>query len=297
MITRRRFLTLTAMLLTDPAAAMTVPVRWRARALGADAEITLYGPRIWAGDVLKHAERELVEIERLFNLFDPASSLSRLNRQGALVETDPRFHHLLAAVDRMHHATGGLFDPTVQPLWRALADGRGVSRARGLIGWSRIRREAARVRLAPGQEVTFNGIAQGYATDRIRALLKRKGAAEVLVNIGEFAALGGPWRLGVSDPLHGLVTTRTLTGLALATSSPGALKLAGRETHILNPAGGKPVWSTVSVEATSATIADGLSTALCHADLGSVRRIVSRLPGVRRITLIDPDGDLVTIRT
>ena len=281
MISRRRFLFLTAVFIAKPAPAMPYPNRWRGRALGAEAEITLYGPEDWASEVFSLAERELVQIERLFSLFDPASSLSRLNAHGMIIEPDPRFHHLMSVVDSINRATEGLFDPTVQPLWRALASGEDTTGMRHLIGWSRIVRNGQTIRHASGQEITFNGIAQGYATDRIASLLHRQGATKTLVNIGEFSALGGPWRVGISDPDYGLVTTRTLTGSAIATSSPGALKLSDSETHILNPHGGKPVWSTVSVEANSAALADALSTALCHADEAMVRRIAARLTGIQ----------------
>ncbi|MEX3007740.1 FAD:protein FMN transferase [Hoeflea sp. TYP-13] len=295
MITRRRFLTLAAACTVSPAAAAS-PVRWQGRAFGADAEITLHGPDEWALPLLKHAEKTLRDVENLFSLFDPQSSLSRLNGKGFLIEKDARFHRLMELAGIVHRATDGLFDPTVQPLWRALAEGNLDVPKRQFVGWHRIRRDGSHIRLSPGQEITLNGIAQGFATDLIVDLMRQAGATRTLVNMGEFGAVGGPWRVGISDPVHGLLAQRTLSNCAIATSSPGALQLSAAESHILNPVtGGPPVWSTVSVEAHSATIADGLSTALCHADLKLVQRISQRLPGIKRVTLIDSAGDMVTV--
>ena len=108
------------------------------------------------------------------------------------------------------------------------------------------------------------------------------------------AARGGPWRLGVADPVHGIALERTITDGAIATSSPGAMWL-GAQGHILSPAGHAPMWSSVSVEATNATLADAVSTALCLADRAAMRRIKQALPEMHRIIAIDADGNIATI--
>ena len=225
MITRRRFLAIAAAFAATPASAS--PARWNGTALGADATIEIHGPNGQARALLEASLGLLKDIEALFNLYDPRSTLSRLNEAGHVVEPDPRFHRLLKAVDRLHAATGGRFDPSVQPLWRALAEGRDPAAARALIDWQRVVRTGSSVRLQKGQALTFNGIAQGFATDLVTELMRSNGVAKTLVNIGEHNAIGGPWRLGIEDPDHGLVAVRTLTDGAMATSSPFALKLGG----------------------------------------------------------------------
>ena len=52
--------------------------------------------------------------------------------------------------------------------------------------------------------------------------------------------------------------------------------------------------STVSVEAETATLADALSTALVLADLEQVKRL-RMSQGVRSVTLVDAEGDLMTL--
>ena len=295
MIGRRRFLAIAAAFAATPAFAS--PVRWHGRALGAEAEIEIHGPPDRAQAVLETSRALLSEVEGLFSLFDPGSTLSRLNAGGRVVETDIRFHRLLEAVDRLHAATDGRFDPSVQPLWRALAEHRNPEAARARVGWHRVVRHGQNIRMGDGQALTFNGIAQGFATDLVTELMRANGIVKTLVNIGEHNAIGGPWRLGIEDPEHGLVAVRTLTDGAMATSSPFATTLGTNQGHILDAHGSSsaPAWSTVTVEAETATLADGLSTALCFAGLDEVKSITGKLAGVRRITLIDADGDITTL--
>ncbi len=295
MTTRRRFLAITGAAMAFPGGARAT-TRWQGRALGAEVAITLNGQTASARDhALAEVRGMLARIEGLFSLYDPSSALSRLNRDGSLSDPDPAFVRLLTEADAIHRATNGAFDPTVQPLWRALAEGGDAAAARALIGWDRLQISPAAVTLGPGQALTLNGIAQGFATDCAVDLLKAAGFAETLVNIGEFRALGGPWSIGIADPAEGIVATRRLTGAAIATSSPGAMHLTREEAHILSP-GGQPIhWSTVSVEAADATTADGLSTACCHMTRDQIEAARNSLSGVGPITVVSPEGDLRTL--
>ena len=287
-LNRRRFLSISAAcMLATPARAQIH--RWQGRALGAEVDITLHAPAEIAEPALDRARGSLDAVMAQFDLFDPASTVSRLNRTGHLDAPDVMFRRLMQACTQVHAATGGLFDPTVQPLWRALAEGQPPEAARALIDWSRVRHSAASVTLGEGQALTFNGIAQGFATDLVAEALRDAGLERTLVNIGEFRGAGGPWRLGISDPEIGMIGTRTLTSSAIATSSPKAVPLGG-QGHILH-GHAKPRWSTVSVEAATATMADGFSTALTMARLEDIRAAVGTF-GIRRITLVSDQGDV-----
>lgn len=292
--TRRRFLTISACAaLARPAFA--TPADWQGVVMGAEARITLHGPPAQTGPALRAALARMQQIEALFSLYRADSALSRLNAAGRLADPHPDFIALLRLSGQIHDLTEGRFDPTVQPLWRALAEGRDPIAARAAIGWNGVRIAADLVQLDPGQALTLNGIAQGFAADAVREALAQHGLTHALVDLGEFAALGGPWRVGIADPGLGLVLDRPLDGTAIATSSPGALRIGGR-AHILDPVGkAPPRWSTVSVEAASAALADGLSTALCLADRAALTSILHRAaPAVTRITAIAANGDLIT---
>lgn len=289
---RRRFLQIMASAVVPVGFGRKVEAAsWQGVAFGADCAVDLTGPG--AGAALAALPARLGQIERLFSLYDPKSDLSRLNAAGELDNPGPEFRAILQLCDQLHRVTGGRFDPTVQPLWHTLAEGGDTMAARAAIGWDRVR-VAAGVRLGAGQAMTLNGIAQGFAADLVRADLAAAGFGHALVNLGEHAALGGPWHLMLVDPQWGEMALRSLTGSAIATSSPAAT-LVGGQSHIIDPRGGAPQWSTVSVEADSAALADGLSTAFCLATEAGIRAMRAGLSGVRQITLVSLNGDLTTL--
>lgn len=285
---RRRFLAITAAVVALPGAAQAETL-WQGIALGAEATVTLTGPRTRAEAALATLPALLNAIEDEFSLYRPASTLSRLNA-GNPISPSRAFAALLAHCDLLHEATEGAFDPSVQPLWRALATG---TTTRTRIGWSDIPRIFP-LRLLPGQALTFNGIAQGHATDAVAAHLAAHGFTHALIDIGELAALGGPFRIGLMDPDAGLTGTATLTSRAIATSSPRATLVAG-QPHILHPRGLPPLWSSVTVEADTATLADALSTALVFHDAPTIARIRTRLPGTHRVWVTDNRGNLTQL--
>jgi thiamine biosynthesis lipoprotein len=265
---RRRFLALSAAALATPAQGQT---RWQGRAFGAYCSLTA-----------------LIEaIEADFSLHRP-SALTALNATGHLPDPSPAFRALMELAEAIHHLTDGAFDPTVQPLWQAAAEGRANTAP---IGWHYVQRGPG-ITLQPGMALTFNGIAQGFGADAVKAHLAAHGFTHALIDMGEATALGGPFRLGLSDPTYGQLATRTLTGTAIATSSPQATLVNG-QPHILHPRGLPPLWSTVSVQATTAALADALSTALVFLTADQISRL--RHPGLIRVTLVDLDGNLTTV--
>lgn len=285
MTTRRRFLTiLVGAALAGRAAGAA---EWQGRAMGADARIL-----IRSGDLrdatLARVLARIRWIEQVFSLHAP-SELTRLN-QGAAVTLSPEMRQALHLARRVHAATGGIFDPGVQPIWAARAAGMPAPRVRPLGGIARIRDG---VQLAPGQALTMNGLAQGLATDLIAAELA--GLGPVLVDIGEQRALGGDFRLELVDPAAGGLGRVTLrAGRAVATSSPGALRFATGSSHIIGPQGQAPVWSSVTVEAPTAALADAASTAFVLMPAPAIRRAQDRL-GLGPVRVVDVAGNLSTI--
>ena len=129
---RRRFLALSAAAVLLPQAAQASGV-WRGLALGADAQISLTGPQHQIDRAFAEIPALLDGIEDEFSLYRPQSALVRLNRTGRLAPS-PRFTSLCQICDQMHGLTQGVFDPTVQPLWQALARGENPLEMQSLIG-------------------------------------------------------------------------------------------------------------------------------------------------------------------
>lgn len=270
-ISRRRVLFIAAAACAAPRLALASPLAsWSGLALGARAEIHLAGlDGSEAGPLFSAIEVELERIEGLFSLYRADSALSRLNREGRLIAPAPEMLELLTLAGAAHQRTNGLFDPTVQPLfdyWAGVASGASpdaaaLFEARTRVGFERIAFDTDAVSLSPGQALTLNGIAQGYATDRIADLLRAAGLRDVLVNIGEIMAMGSPDAVGwqVSMPNGDRLTLRDR---AVATSALSGTMIGG-VGHIFRLDGPIPadVASAVSVISDRAAIADALSTA------------------------------------
>ncbi|NVO25373.1 FAD:protein FMN transferase [Donghicola sp. B5-SW-15] len=280
-MTRRRFL-LAACAGGLASELSAQALRWQGTALGARAQIRMVHPE--ADRLTRHAVAEISRLERIFSLYGD-SELTRLNRDGRLVAPSFELLDCLAVARRAHDVTGGLFDPTVQPLWLALAEGGDVNAARDGIGFDRVRFDTSEVRLERGQALTLNGIAQGYVADRIAALLRAEGVADVLVDTGEISARGKPqaqpgWPVRIARTERRLM----LRDRALATSATlgTVLDAAGRQGHILHPTGAPVPDRQVSISATSAAMADALSTGLCLVTgEAEVRACLARVEGAR----------------
>ena len=292
-LSRRRFLTISAACAAFPAGAKPAPAaHWRGVALGAEASLRLEGlTDVQAAPIIAAVEAEMDRLENIFSLYRPQSELSRLNSAGHLSAPAPELLNVLSLCATLHNATGGAFDPTIQPLWSALATGASpekVDAARRSVGWARVTVQADVIRLPqPGvSALTLNGIAQGAITDRISGLLKGHGLRNVLVNMGEIAALGQrgdglAWQVGLAGPGGEVQKSIALRDRAVATSDARSFMLTGDHGHILNPAGGSRPTHIVSVSAPSAAIADGLSTALCALPKTGSETVLRSFPDAR----------------
>lgn len=304
---RRRLLTIAAAATVAPALlARATPIsQWRGVALGADATITLAHPE--AERIVELALAEIARLEAIFSLHRADSALARLNAEGRLIAPPFELLDCLGLAARVHAVTGGAFDPTVQPLWALHAahyadnpeaappPAAAVAAARARTGWHRLRIGPDAIGLEPGMALTLNGIAQGYVADRVADLLRGLGLDRVLVNTGEYLALGGdprggPWQVRLRAGEALLHEAVALQDAALASSAMcgTTFDAAGRAGHILDPRTGRPgsgFWRLVSVTAPRAALADALSTAFCLLDRARIDTALRAVPAARLAAL------------
>lgn len=283
--------------------------RWRGSALGAEAEIQLLHPDGQRVErLVTLALDEIERLERIFSLYRPDSALSRMNREGRLDRPPLDLVALLGQAQMLAERSGGAFDPTVQPLYALYArhfaspdaDPAGPSRAATqaalqLVDWRAVAVSPERVVLQhAGMAVTLNGIAQGYIADRVSERLSAAGVEDALVALGEIRALGRardgqPWLAGIGDGAGQAapVALGTAAGAypALATSSAAGTVFgrSGGANHLLDPRTGKSaaISRTVTVAAGTASLADGLSTALAILPDAEGQRLAGAFPGTR----------------
>ena len=293
-ISRRRFVSVLAvggvapLLARATLAATPATFEWEGIALGAQARISLqHTDEREAKAAIEACLGEVARLEAIFSLYREDSALTRLNVTGRLDGAPADLRELLSVAISLAALSDGAFDPTVQPLWALYArhfanpgaapggpDREAIAAAMRLVDWRGIGINGAAVSLRePGMAITLNGIAQGYITDRVGAVLRQRGFRHVLVNMGEHLALGPKWdgkawRVGIANPAK---PTTVLTELPL---DSGAMATSGgygywfdaghRFSHILDARSGqaRTRWSSVTVVADNATLADGLSTVL-----------------------------------
>ncbi|MFD1330166.1 FAD:protein FMN transferase [Mycoplana ramosa] len=300
------------------AKAAVEPVVWRGQALGAPATLIInHFDRSAAERLIGRVVGEVDRLESIFSLYRQASALNELNRVGGLAAPPPELVEVLGACRTAFEATGGAFDPTIQPLWALYAghfsslaaDPAGPSRqdrneAQARVGFEAVRFNRDRIAFArPGMALTLNGIAQGYVTDRVVDLLRAGGITSSLVSMGETRAIGAAadgraWRIGLADTEAG-ASPDTVFGVidrAVATSSVAGFHFdrAGRFGHILDPRRGAvpPRYRRVTVIAPDATTADALSTAAGLVGQAEIEAIVSRNSSLT-VDLVLDDGQPV----
>ena len=233
---------------------------------------------------LEQARELVAQLEMQMSVFNPNSALSRLNAHGVLKQPPPDLLRLLRIAKDFAARSHGAFDPTVQPLWTLFSSRQAagrlplageVAQARRLVDWRKLRIETDRIALAQhGMGVTLNGIAQGFASDQVRALLKSHGIEHALINTGEWSALGQSsqhqdWLLGVADPHQTnalLGRLRLRGGGSLATSADDQTFFSPDHLHhhIFDPHTGYSPRdiSSVTVLAKHCTQADALTKVL-----------------------------------
>jgi FAD:protein FMN transferase len=239
---------------------------------------------------------EVRRIEMKYSRYRTSSVVSRINRAagGKAVAIDAETLDLLSFAGQLFHLSGGLFDATsgvLRQAWdfKAKQVPSAYTLAQTLIhiGWADVQLKPGYCRLPrAGMELDFGGFGKEYAADRAATVLKERGVAHALVNLGgDIHALGchgipdlaeHAWNVQVQHPRQALasLTTVSLSGGGMATSGDYEryFEQDGRRyCHVLNPITGQPVsyWQSITVLAPNTTTAGALSTtAMLKAEAG-----------------------------
>ncbi len=220
---------------------------------------------------------ELERIESTLSHWRPGSATSQFNTaETTLPLAMPR--ELIAIVAQcldISRASDGAFDITLAPLVQAWGHGPGaaplaspdeatITKLKAQTGWQKLtvdfsagtlRKSDARVQLDLG------AILQGYAADRLAALLAADGIVDCLIEVGGELLARGEWEVAIENPARPGEPLRhlTLRDAALATSG------TYRAKHLLSPATGRPIThdtTLVAVVRPTCAEADAWATAL-----------------------------------
>lgn len=234
-----------------------------------------------AGAVLDRALETIARLEPVMSSWQAASELARFHAAAdSGFACSSELFAALSAARAWAESTGGAFDPTVEPLNR-IWDMRGTGRvpsageraqALALVDWRALELEPATRHarlLRPGMGVDLGGIGKGLALDRAAEALRADRVDRAMVNFGGQIVVLGSWEATVADPRDRLRPAFRIpmrdASLSTSAQSERGVDVAGHHHgHILDPRTAEPVAfvGSVSVLASSALVADALSTAL-----------------------------------
>ena len=263
-----------------------------AQLLGTEVRIAVYNVDAAPGeDAVAEAMARVAEISRKFNLFDPKSDVSLINREGATrpVPLDGDVETLLLRSRDLAQLSGGAFDVTVGPLtdlWRkSRAAGKlptddEIASARACVGFDKVILAGApgkrTVKFArAGMSFDFGGIAKGYAAEEAAKVLARRDIRSAVIACAGSVKLMGvrpdglPFRIGISDPRppHRNLFILPLRDASIDTSGNYRqfTEIDGkRYSHIIDPRTGKSIEAlpSVTVVGPDGATCDALATAV-----------------------------------
>lgn len=231
------------------------------------------------------------------------SALSRFNLS---TSTDwqpvpPELVEVVRLARRIAVETEGALDITLAPVIEQAGFAPKLAEGAIVTGWQHLeeRLEPPALRKsAPGLRINVASVAEGFVMDELVAMLKARGLADFLLEIGgEVAAIGlapggQPWRVGVQAPDAApgeVVQSLPLSNECAATSGSYRHQHDG-SSHIIDPRTLQPVSHrlvSVTVVHPSCALADGHATALMV--LGPERgREVARRLGLRVVWIEEP---------
>ncbi|MDG6773042.1 FAD:protein FMN transferase [Thiomicrorhabdus sp. ZW0627] len=205
-------------------------------------------------------------LQNQMSFHDSDSALSKLNHaQGKWLELPPETIKVLKHAKQLYRQTDGLFNCTL--------GGYLVKRGKlpnhfdfsfKVNGSSEdIEIENGLVRLRAPFLVTLDGIAKGYAVDCAVETMQRQGVQSGWVNAGGDLRVFGEIEMPIYQRSNqGLSNLITLKQNALATSEVNQFNRYDQPSHIINNHGQWPDDCIISVRASKAWLADGLTKVL-----------------------------------
>jgi len=290
---------------------------FRGETMGTTYTITVHGaPADELARLPAEIDVRLRSINKAMSTWDPNSEISRINQmpaaQKVIVSED--FYHVLSAALSLSEATDGAFDVTVGPLVNLWGFGppagnerptaAALEEARRHVGYRKLDVNGRSLsKGVQGMYLDFSAIAKGYGVDAVAEILRKRGVANFLVEIGGEVVVAGrapggePWAIGIERPEENIARGAALYGIvhlthgALATSGSYRRfkrRQAEKSHHIIDPRTGLSTNSSlvsVTVFAGNCMTADGIATALMVMGTDTGLRWLEAHPGVEALFL------------
>jgi len=259
--------------------------------MGTFVKIVLAGP-LWSDfdATFTKAFAAVDKVDLIASIYNNESEVVRLNQEAAArpIKVSNELFTLIKDSIAMSRDSNGAFDITVAPLVRlwgsykkedSIPTKKEIEKKLSLVGYDKIVIDEADGSVyfkKKGMAVDLSAIAKGYAIDSVVKVIKDQGFRSAMVNAGgDLYCLGQKsllhrWQIGIIDPRNRDMIIRVLTVSDRAVATSGGYEqyfvYKGKGyTHLIHPKTGYPVesvFSSVTVIAPNATMADGIATAV-----------------------------------
>lgn len=268
---------------------------------------------------------EFKRLEKIFNVYDQASEISRLNNSIHVpTKVSPELINILKIAKDLNDLSVGAFDVShgaLFKLWkdmikagdiRSLPTDEDIQKMKALGGMENIVIDSSNSTVTinkKGMSIDLGGIADGYMVDSAVGKLKENKIDSALIDVGgDIYCLGTnrgePWRVGVRDPgvVADILEQELLVDEAVTTSGnyEQFFDFNGkRYSHLIDPRTGYPVQNSVvsvTVVTKNCVSADGLATAFFVLGEEGVARFIAMRPSTMRIFMVVENGGNRKIR-
>lgn len=279
--------------------------------MGSRFDITLVAKdSVTANGYIDDAINEIERIEGLISSWDPGSQTSEINRNSGIrpVRVDKELFDIVSRCKHISKLTSGAFDisfASIDKVWRY--DGsmmvkptmEVVKKSVAKIGYSNIilddKNQSIFLKLE-GMKIGFGSIGKGYAADKVREILIKKGVVAGIINAsGDLTTWGRQidgqdWMVGITNPLNKnkVFSWFPVVDGAVATSGnyEKFVEFDGvKYSHIIDPRTGYPSKGLVSVTVFSknAELCDALATSVFITGVETGVDLINQIKGVECI--------------
>lgn len=274
---------------------------------------------------IKSAQNILNSWESEFSLYQPQSPISRLNKNGLLLNPSAIFIEGIQTSLEHFHRTFGQFNILVEPILKEIRQSFKSNQqppepstldkmnsllqianikitpsdSKNMAGTDKTEQNNSEPKiefLVPGAQITLDGIVKGVAVDKIAELANSEEIPGYLINFsGNMRWRGSPpqkkqWNLKAWNPV-------LQKAYAIDIPKEGAMASSGPEHnsfdekfawhHLISPKTLRPetYWMQTTVIGPSAADCDALSTATFVSDRKTLQLILKNYPGYRAYTV------------
>ena len=258
----------------------------------------------YADDLQSEIEAELQKVDGEFSMFNPQSTVARINGGDSTVERSAMFREIFELAQTVNKETNGAFDIHVAPLVNAWGFGfkhDQLPTPQQVDSLLKIR-----------DQMDFSAIAKGYGCDVVARLLRSHGIENFMVEIGGEVVLSGhndkgqPWHIGVNKPVENpedgdLQTVLSITDCAIATSGNYRnfyYKDGQRYAHTIDPRTGYPVQHSLlsaTVVAADCATADAYATSFMVLGLDSAQAVLNSHPELKAYLIYSDESGQMSV--